>query len=97
MTEEFVRIETPAAQEERREAMRRLMALPDPPDIRGRRRFRWRFGGDKARQPFLKAELEAAHMHHAMEAAGRGASAVICVRRERREAMAAPMTGTAAR
>lgn len=77
----FVHVETDLAREERRLAVLALMRIPDPPDIRGQRKFRYIRGGDKLRQPQLKIDLEACYIRHRMIDAGRDGGSVISVRR----------------
>lgn len=78
---EFVPIETDLMREARRDAVLELLQLPDPPDIAGRRRYQYRLGGDKLRQPEIKCELAACYVRHRMLDAGRTEEAIVSVRR----------------
>lgn len=65
--------------EVRRYAVVALLALPDPPGL-PRRGYRYISGGDKARQPSLKVELEVAH-YRSLIASRRDISGIVSVRR----------------
>jgi hypothetical protein len=66
-------------------AVFQLLFLPDPPDLAGKRRYRYRYGGDKLRQPEVKRQLARAYAGHAFmaaqEARGREESCIMTVRR----------------
>lgn len=76
---------TRAQQHVAADAVFRLLFLPDPPDLAGKRRYRYRYGGDKLRQPEVKHQLASAYAGHAFmaaqEARGREESRVLTVRR----------------
>lgn len=65
--------------EERRVAIVALMKLPDPAGLPSRK-YSYRYGGDKARQPLVKAECERAYYLWRMSEL-RNSSAIVSVRR----------------
>lgn len=67
--------------QERRAAVAALLALPDPPELFGKRRYKYRCGGDKLRQPLLKVEFEQAWLRHRAVGLGRAEDGIVCVRR----------------
>lgn len=47
---------------ERAESLVALLALPDPPELAGLRKYRYRYGGDKVQQPLIKRDLALAYI-----------------------------------
>lgn len=78
--------QTLTREEARLHAYRLLLALPDPPDLAGKRHYHYRYPGDKVRQERMHVEFRHAHstwlIHNARtETNGVGEEKIICVRR----------------
>lgn len=68
---------------ERAEALTILMSRPDPPELEGKRRYRYRCGGNKLMQEQLKAELAFAYLQYRLAEAGRTNGSIVSIRRKR--------------
>ena len=69
---------------ERAEAITALLAQPDPPELAGKRRYRFRYGGNKLKQEELKSTIAFAYLQYRLSEAGRRNGTIISVRRTRR-------------
>ena len=73
-------------EEARYYAYRALLAMPDPPDLAGLRRYRYRYPGDLVRQERMHVEFRRSYSTHRIHAArvetnGVGEEQIVCVRR----------------